>query len=170
VAVLFGGHAAQNERQALGYRIFRSGVQGPNVAPPASIQRVLVTQETPDHPRPRSTFYAGVQGPDVRVPVSDRILIRQQFPLDHPGALLRPGVQGPNVGQITAIAQRLIQGQEQPFHPRSLFVIGPPPVRAQLPFIAPLIVGQHMPGHPRSTFHSGTPPVSYEDVQVFVIH
>jgi hypothetical protein len=83
--------------------------------------------------------------------------------------LLRPGVQGPNVGQITAIAQRLIQGQEQPFHPRSQFFIGPPPVRQQLPFIRPLMTRQQLPDHPASVFHSGTPPISYEDVQVFII-
>lgn len=134
MSIFFAQHRAYQEREARGIQILRSW-PAPNVAPPGVIQRIVVLQETPDHPK----------------------------------SLLRAGVQGPNVGQITAIAQRLIVTQQMPDHPRSRFWIGPPPVFRQIPFVAPLIVRQQMPGHPSSMFFAGNPPVVYEDVQLILI-
>lgn len=117
-----GTHAAYTERQARGFRVLHPGVQGPNVAPPPSIQRIITRQELPDHPR--SMLRAGIIGPDVNISITNRILTRQEMP-GHPGS--RFHVHPPNPVQLSH-RPALMTRQQLPDHPRSQFHAGTPPI------------------------------------------
>lgn len=142
MSVLFGSHAAQNERELRGYRWFWSDIVGPPPSPPV-IGRIVTQQEQPNHPAPR--FWVGVQGPDVRAPGADLLLIRQEQP-GHPASRLGASLQGPNVRQ--PISDLLIVRQEQPAHPAPRLATGVQGPNVRSPVNDLLAIRQEQPSHP----------------------
>jgi hypothetical protein len=122
VALLIGTHASYTERQARGFRVLTPGVQGPNVAPPGTVQRIVTRQELPDHPR--SVLRAGITGPDVNISITNRILTRQEVP-GHPASRFHMHPANP---VQPSHRPALIRRQEMPDHPRSIFHAGTPPI------------------------------------------
>lgn len=125
MSVMVGSHRVYHEREWRGQQIFRAGVQGPNVAPPASIQRIMVGQELPGHPP--SILRAGVQGPNVGpiTAIAQRLIVRQQLP-DHPSS--RFWIGPPPVFRQQPFVPPLMVRQQLPDHPGSIFRSGTPPV------------------------------------------
>lgn len=125
MSVMVGQHRVYHEREARGFQVLRAGVQGPNVAPPGVVQRILLRQELPDHPP--SMLRPGVQGPNVGqiTAIAQTIMVRQQMP-DHPRSWFYPAP--PPVFRQQPFVRPIIVRQQLPDHPRSMFHAGTPPV------------------------------------------
>lgn len=126
--------------------VSKSGTQGPNVA--SGIGRYFIRQEYQERTAP---FFWNQFFSPLAAAIAQALRTTQEAPAFQ-SALVRSGVQGPNVARgVGSIYTR----QEQPFHPSSWGWVPPiQPVFAP-PFIGSVILRQEQPWHPNSVFCNG---------------